>query len=98
SGIYAEYFYPNDSYPLAVQESNGCGANGVLIAMKRMNKVLCALLFATLSGAFAPPLLHAQASDLPNATTTQPSPQTQEQRGRQLMDQMVAALGGDAWL
>jgi hypothetical protein len=70
-------------------------ANGVSMSMKR---VLCAILFATLSGAFAPPLLHAQASDLPNATTAQPSPQTQEQRGRQLMDQMVAALGGDAWL
>jgi hypothetical protein len=70
-------------------------ANGVSISMK---KVLCALLFATLSGAFAPSLLRAQASDIPNATTAQPSPQTQEQRGRQLMDQMVAALGGPAWL
>lgn len=71
------------------------GTNGVSIAMK---KVLCTLLSGILLGVFAPPLLRAQASDIPNATTSQPSPQTQEQRGRQLMDQMVAALGGPAWL
>lgn len=71
------------------------GANGVSISMKR---ILCGILFGTLSGVFAPALLRAQASDIPNATTAQPSPQMQEQRGRQLMDQMVAALGGDAWL
>jgi hypothetical protein len=67
-------------------------ANGV-----SMKRVLCTLLSCVLSGAFAPFLL-AQASDIPNATTAQPTPQTQEQRGRQLMDEMVTALGGPAWL
>jgi hypothetical protein len=63
-----------------------------------MKKILCAILFTALSGSFAAPLLLAQASDIPNATTADPSPQAQEQRGRQLMDEMVTALGGDAWL
>ncbi|HZY72887.1 MAG TPA: hypothetical protein VFE22_07265 [Edaphobacter sp.] len=59
-----------------------------------MKSILCALLLAVL----APSVLWAQAADLPNATTPQPSASTEEQRGRQLMDEMVAALGGDAWL
>ncbi len=68
-----------------------------------MKKVLCTLslcipLSGILLGAVASPALLAQASDIPNATTAQPSPQTQEQRGHQLMDEMVTALGGDAWL
>lgn len=63
-----------------------------------MKKVLCTLLAGVLSAGFAAPALRAQASDIPNVTTAQPSPQTQEQRGRKLMDEMVAALGGDAWL
>jgi len=48
----------------------------------------------------AVPRLHAQASEIPSAappSTTAPG-QTIEQRGSQLIDQMVAALGGDAWL
>lgn len=63
-----------------------------------MKRVLCTLLAGVLSATFAAPSLLAQASDIPNATTSQPSPQAQEQRGRQLMDEMVTALGGDAWL
>jgi hypothetical protein len=59
-----------------------------------LKSILCALLLAAL----APSVLWAQAADLPNATTPQPSASTEEQRGRQLMDEMVAALGGDAWL
>ena len=43
------------------------------------------------------PLL-AQARDIPSAGTTHPADQTQEQRGRKLLDQMLEALGGDAWL
>jgi hypothetical protein len=42
------------------------------------------------------PLLHAQASSIPSAQTTQPAG-SEEQRGRALLDQMVEALGGDAW-
>lgn len=56
-----------------------------------------AALVLTLSLA-APIYAHAQASDLPSAAPALPSGQTQEQRGRILLDQMVAALGGDAWL
>jgi hypothetical protein len=59
-----------------------------------LKSIFCALLLAVL----APSVLWAQAADLPNATTPQPSASTEEQRGRQLMDEMVAALGGDAWL
>jgi hypothetical protein len=44
-----------------------------------------------------PPLL-AQARDIPSAGASRPSEQTQEQRGRKLLDQMLEALGGDAWL
>src|SRR5438094_6245145 len=43
------------------------------------------------------PLL-AQARDIPSAGTSHPAEQTQEQRGRKLLDQMLQALGGDAWL
>jgi hypothetical protein len=68
-------------------------ANGV-----SMKKVLCPLFLCVLFGALTSPSLLAQASDIPNATAAQPTPQTQEQRGHQLMDEMVTALGGDAWL
>jgi hypothetical protein len=40
----------------------------------------------------------AQARDIPSAGTSHPSDQTQEQRGRKLLDQMLEALGGNAWL
>src|SRR6266481_6900878 len=46
----------------------------------------------------ATPLLRAQARDIPSAGPTHPANQTQEQRGRKLLDQMLEALGGDAWL
>jgi hypothetical protein len=48
--------------------------------------------------ATATPLLTAQARDIPSAGSTHPADQTQEQRGRKLLDQMLEALGGDAWL
>ncbi|MCU1323308.1 MAG: hypothetical protein JWM43_2957 [Acidobacteriaceae bacterium] len=46
----------------------------------------------------APLYAHGQASEIPSAQQTLLPGQTQEQRGRILLDQMVAALGGDAWL
>jgi hypothetical protein len=59
------------------------------------------LLLAASSGAFAPSL-QAQESAEPAQSAAQsqsePPAQTQEQRGQQLLDQMVAALGGPAWL
>lgn len=42
--------------------------------------------------------LWSQASEIPSAAPTQPSGQTEEQHGRQLIDEMVTALGGQAWL
>jgi hypothetical protein len=57
------------------------------------------LALAALAAALlAPQLVHAQAADLPSATPPQPAGQTTEQRGRALLDQMIAALGGDLWL
>ncbi|HWZ00987.1 MAG TPA: hypothetical protein VNX17_07905 [Edaphobacter sp.] len=44
-----------------------------------------------------PPLM-AQARDIPSAGLSHPADQTQEQRGRKLLDQMLEALGGDAWI
>jgi hypothetical protein len=46
----------------------------------------------------ATPHLMAQARDIPSAGPSHPPDQTQEQRGRKLLDQMLEALGGDAWL
>ena len=56
--------------------------------------VAATLLAATLA---APQLLHAQAADLASAAPPAPAG-TSDQRGRALIDQMVAALGGQAWL
>jgi hypothetical protein len=46
----------------------------------------------------ATPPLHAQARDIPSAAPKQATGETQEQRGHKLLDQMLEALGGDAWL
>jgi len=53
-----------------------------------------ALLIVTL---IAPQLLHAQASEMPSGAPPA-SAGTADQRGRALIDQMIAALGGQAWL
>ncbi len=42
--------------------------------------------------------LWSQASEIQSAAPAQPPGETSEQRGHQLLDEMVAALGGDAWL
>jgi len=51
-----------------------------------------------LIGVMASPRLFAQASDIPSAAPTRPKGLTQEQLGRKLLDEMVEALGGQAWL
>ena len=48
--------------------------------------------------AITPLCAHAQARDMPSAAPVAPPGETPEQRGRHLIDQMIAALGGDAWL
>jgi len=44
------------------------------------------------------PRLPAQAADIPSAAPTLAPGQTPEQRGHILIDEMIAALGGRAWL
>src|ERR1700736_2498845 len=56
------------------------------------------LALTLLAATLTPLCARAQAHDIPSAAPTLPAGQTQEQRGRLLLDQMVAALGGDAWL
>lgn len=51
----------------------------------------------TMMGMLASPRLIAQANDIPSAAPTA-SGMTQEQLGRKLLDEMVEALGGQAWL
>jgi hypothetical protein len=46
----------------------------------------------------AAPSLLAQARDIPSAAPPQAAGETTDQRGRKLLDQMLEALGGDAWL
>src|ERR1700679_1283549 len=60
-----------------------------------MKPVAAALLAATL---FVPQLARAQASDIPSAAPATVPGQTADQRGQNLINQMIAALGGDAWL
>ena len=52
---------------------------------------------AAVAGIFAPQLLLAQASTIPSAAPPPVSSQDQDKRGRELLRQMVEALGGDAW-
>ena len=61
--------------------------------MRRL--ALTAALVATL---LAPRIARAQASDIPSAAPPAPAGATAEERGRTLLDEMVTALGGDAWL
>src|SRR5271170_3368619 len=60
-----------------------------------MKQVVLAIALTTLTAA---PALHAQARDIPSAAPKKPAGETSDQRGRKLLDQMLEALGGDAWL
>jgi hypothetical protein len=67
-----------------------------IFRMKRLALViLAAILLAPQLAATPAP---AQAADLPSAAPPTPPGQTSEQRGHALLDQMITALGGDAWL
>jgi hypothetical protein len=59
-----------------------------------MKQVVLSIAFGLLT---ASPLL-GQARDIPSAGPKQDTGETQEQRGRKLLDQMFEALGGDAWV
>ena len=60
--------------------------------MRLLPLTFAALLLATPAAALA------QASEIPSAAPTLAPGQTPEQRGRELLDQMVTALGGPGWL
>ena len=64
--------------------------------MKRLT--LATLAAALLLPHLAPLPASAQAADIPSAAPPAPAGETTEQRGRAVLDQMIAALGGDAWL
>jgi hypothetical protein len=53
---------------------------------------------AVLAAVLVPQPLLAQASEIPSAAPPPVSSQDQDKRGRQLLQQMVEALGGEAWL
>ncbi len=57
-----------------------------------------AVLSLALLLAVAPLRAPAQAADVPSAAAPAPAGLTSDQQGRKLLDQMVEALGGDAWL
>src|ERR1700733_11745094 len=61
-----------------------------------MKQVTLSIAIGLLITAAAP--LRAQARDIPSAAPKQATGETAEQRGRKLLDQMLEALGGDAWL
>lgn len=61
-----------------------------------MKRFLCPLLSGLLLGTLLAPPLPAQTGNSPSAAEA--AAQNQEQHGRQLIDEMVTALGGDAWL
>jgi hypothetical protein len=58
-------------------------------------KLVTAALGATL---LMSPLARGQAADIPSAAPPAVAGQSDTQRGQVLIDQMLAALGGDAWL
>ena len=62
-----------------------------------MKRVLLSVAIA-LALSFSAQPLFSQAHEIPSAAPVHPAGQTQEERGRQLLDQMVTALGGQAWL
>lgn len=61
-------------------------------------KRLAAKSLLILVSLLAPRSLRAQAADIPSAAPPTVAGLTDAQRGKLLIDQMLAALGGDAWL
>lgn len=63
-----------------------------------MKRAILSLALALALIALPAQTLRAQANAIPSASPAQPSGQNEEQRGSQLIDEMVTALGGEAWL
>lgn len=64
--------------------------------MKRA--VPCVALGLVMVGPLTSPRTFAQANDMQSAAPVKPAGLSQEQLGRKLLDEMVTALGGQAWL
>jgi hypothetical protein len=56
------------------------------------------LLLVTVAIAGSTVRMLGQASEIPSAAPAQPAGQNEEQMGKKLLDEMVEALGGQAWL
>jgi hypothetical protein len=56
------------------------------------------LAFAIILSTLTPLYAHSQADTIPSAAPVLAPGETAEQRGRHLLNEMVTALGGDAWL
>jgi hypothetical protein len=65
---------------------------------KSLMKPVATAIFLLAVTLLAPQRLRAQASEIPSAAPPTIAGQTDAQRGKLLIDQMIAALGGDAWL
>jgi hypothetical protein len=63
-----------------------------------MKRLLAVIVGTVLAGPLVSTAVHAQARDIPSAAPTQTAGKNQEERGKLLLDQMVAALGGEQWL
>jgi hypothetical protein len=74
------------------------GALGALPRLRSALRALSVVAVVFSAQVAAPMRLLAQASDLPSAAPPVDQNLTPEQRGRALIDQMIAALGGRAWL
>jgi len=62
-----------------------------------MKRAILLLTLAIILAVPASQSLWAQANAIPSASPIQPTGQNEEERGRQLIDEMVKALGGEAW-
>ncbi|WP_158942333.1 hypothetical protein [Granulicella sp. S190] len=63
-----------------------------------MKQVVLRIGVAVALGFLSAPTVWSQASEIPSAAPVVPAGQTAEEHGRKLLDEMVEALGGDAWL
>ena len=80
----------------------GPGASNHTTRAHMKLKIFPAFAFALFTAVLVPVALHAQeagsAYALPSAAPATPAGANAEERGRALLDQMVQALGGSAWL
>jgi len=88
---------PNSSFRQTVAPTTRHSASNSKMILRTACHTAAVVLSLSLAAA---PQLRAQASGIPSGAPPSAAlnGQTSEQRGSQLIDQMIAALGGDAWL